>query len=142
LRIFAAFLERGFLARNNSSGCTTPILHFLRCKKGVAPTYNLEVILAITLSYSVAHNYHDTPLTCGGIVTLFYECIEVDMNLSSDFGTKVDKVSILTLEVLVNMGILFNYTAELNYYKYMTANGDYTVTHLSRSELFNRTEGK
>jgi hypothetical protein len=64
------------------------------------------------------------------------------MNLSSYFGTKVDKVSTLTLEVLVNMGILFNYTPELNYYKYMTANGDYTVTHLSRSELFNRTEGK
>jgi hypothetical protein len=113
LRIFAAFLERGFLARNNSSGCTTPILHFLRCKKGVAPTYNLEVILAITLSYSVAHNYHDTPLTCEGIATLVYEYIKVDMNLSSYLGTKVDKVSTLTPEVLINMGILFNYTAGL-----------------------------
>jgi hypothetical protein len=35
----------------------------LKCaKEGLAPTYNLGVMLARTLSYSVAHNYHDTPL--------------------------------------------------------------------------------
>jgi hypothetical protein len=71
-----------------------------------------------------------------------YEYIKVDMNMSSYLGTKVDKVSTLTPDVLNNMGILFNYTAGLNYYSYMTANGDYTITPLPRHELFNRTEGK
>jgi hypothetical protein len=56
LRIFAAFLSRGFLARDDSSSCIAPILHLLRCAKE-------GVMLARTLSYSVAHNYHDTPLT-------------------------------------------------------------------------------
>jgi hypothetical protein len=101
LRIFAAFLARGFLARDNSSACTAPILHLLRyAKEGVAPTYNLGVMLARTLSYFVAHNYNDTPLTCGGIPTLVYDYIKVDMNLNSYLGTKVDKVSTLTLDVL------------------------------------------
>jgi hypothetical protein len=50
-------------------------------------------------------------------------------------------VSTLTPEVLINMGIVFNYTSGLHYYRYMTANGDYTVTPLPRSELFDRIEG-
>jgi hypothetical protein len=62
LRIFVAFLARGFLARDNSTAYTAPILHLLKCaKEGIASTYNLGVMLARTLSYSVAHNYHDTP---------------------------------------------------------------------------------
>jgi hypothetical protein len=105
LRIFDAFLARGFLARDNSSGCTTPILNLLRCvKEGVAPTYNLGVMLARTLSYSVAHNHNNTPLTCADIATLVYEHIKDDMKLNSYLGTKVEKVSTLTTDVLNNMG--------------------------------------
>jgi hypothetical protein len=47
LRYFAAFLARGFLARDNSTSCTAPILHLLRCaKERVDPEYNLGVMLA------------------------------------------------------------------------------------------------
>jgi hypothetical protein len=99
-------------------------------------------MLARTLSYSVAHNYHDTPLTCGAIATLVYEHIKEDMNLDSYLGTKVEKVSTLTLDVLNNMGILFNYSAGLNYHRYMISNGDCTVTSLSRLDLISMIEWK
>jgi hypothetical protein len=99
-------------------------------------------MLVRTLSYSVAHNYHDTPLICGAIATLVYEHIKEDMNLNSYLGTKVEKASTLTPNVLINMGILFNYTPGLNYYRYMVANGDFTITSLTRPDLFDRIEGK
>ena len=33
LRYFALFLVRGFLARDNSTACTGPVLHLLKCAK-------------------------------------------------------------------------------------------------------------
>jgi hypothetical protein len=143
LILFAAFLSRGFLARDNSAACTGPILNLLKCsKEGGTPIYNLGVMLARTLSYSVAHNYHDTPLTCGAIATMVHKFIKVDMNLNSYLGKRVEKTIMLDVNVLTNMGILFTYTTGSNYYQYMTADDSYTVTSLPRPNLFNRVEEK
>ena len=47
LRYFALFLARGFLARDNTSACTRPIVYLLKCaKENKACEYNLGVILA------------------------------------------------------------------------------------------------
>jgi hypothetical protein len=35
LRYFSFFLARGFLARDNSSSCTSPIVYLLKCAKKV-----------------------------------------------------------------------------------------------------------
>jgi hypothetical protein len=67
--------------------------------------------------------------------TLVYKHINVDINLNSYLGEKVDKLSTLTTNVLANMGILFNYTSGLNYYRYMIANGSLTITPLPRPEV-------
>jgi hypothetical protein len=99
-------------------------------------------MVARTLSYSIAHNYHDTPLTCGATATMVHEHIKVDMNLNDFLGRKVEKASLLNARILTNMGILYNYTVGLNYYRYMTTDGSYTVTCLPRPDLFDRIEGK
>jgi len=57
LRYFALFLVKGFLPRKNSTACTGPIIHLLKyAKEEVASHYNLGVMLARSLSYSVNHN--------------------------------------------------------------------------------------
>jgi hypothetical protein len=66
LRYFALFLARGFLARDNSSACTSPIVYLLRCaKEGRSCEYNLGVILARTLHFVVRNNEHGTPIFAG-----------------------------------------------------------------------------
>jgi hypothetical protein len=73
---------------------------------------------------------------------MVHEHIKVDMKLNDFLYKKVEKASTLTANVLTNMGILFNYTARLNYYRYMTSDGSYTITCLPRPDLFDRIEGK
>ena len=47
LRYFALFLARGFVARDNTSACTEPMIYLLKCAKENTPyAYNLGVILA------------------------------------------------------------------------------------------------
>jgi hypothetical protein len=51
LRYFALFLARGFLARDNFSACTSPIVYLLKCaKEGRRCEYNLGVCLALRYS--------------------------------------------------------------------------------------------
>ena len=70
LRYFVAFLTRGFLARDNFSSCTKPIMYWLKCAIDQAsPTYNLGAMLARSLSLACVHNWA-TPRHCGGIATL------------------------------------------------------------------------
>jgi hypothetical protein len=142
LRMFAAFLARGFLARDNSTSCTTNIYHLLKCaKEGVSPAYNLGVMLARTLSYSVTHNYQGTPLVCGGIATLIHNYIKDDMHLDDFLGTPARGTSRLDENVLERMDILYKYAPGVNFYRYMTADGSLATTSLPRPEYFDRQRG-
>ena len=78
LRYFALFLARGFLARDNNSACTRPIVYLLRCAKENLPCeFNLGVILARSLHTAVSINVTDaTPIYAGAIATLVYNYIK------------------------------------------------------------------
>jgi hypothetical protein len=54
---------------------------------------------------------------------------------------KSKKSSRLDANVLVNMDILYKYTAGVNFYRHMTVDGDFNVTSLPRPDYFNRLEG-
>jgi hypothetical protein len=73
LRYFALFLVRRFLAINNVTTCTGPIVYLLRCaRNGVFPIFNVGVILVRGLSYVVCHS-ESKPLFVGAIATMVYE---------------------------------------------------------------------
>jgi hypothetical protein len=119
LRYFALFLARGFLARDNSLACTSPIVYLLKCaKEGRSCEYNLGVILARTLHFAVRNNEHGTPIFAGLIATLVYEHIKTERHFPKDMGTVVEESNLLNTDLLQCMdmmiwhrnGFLYQYT--------------------------------
>jgi hypothetical protein len=105
LRYFVLFLVRGFLARKNTTPCTGPIIHLLRCaKEGIYGKYNLGVILARTFSYVVAHN-ECKPLYARFIATMVYAYIKEERKIGS-LGTEILESNLLDFNKLLKMGIL------------------------------------
>ena len=122
LRYFALFLVKGFLPRKNSTACTGPVLHLLKCaKEGVASNYNLGVMLARTLSYSVFHN-ESKPLFAGAIATMIHDYIKTEIN-STYGGTEVPGSNLLDLEMLLRMKILLPWGDNFYLYCYMVKSG-------------------
>jgi hypothetical protein len=96
LRYFSLFLARGFLARDNSSACTLPIVYLLKCaKEGRSCDYNLGVIISRTLHFALRNNEHGTPVFAGAIATLVYEHIKTKRHFPKDMGTVVEESNLL-----------------------------------------------
>ena len=106
LRYFALFLARGFLARDNTSACTGPIIYLLKCaKENKACEYNLGVILARSLHNAVSRNVSDgTPIYAGAIATLVYKYIKDERGYDDNMGTLVEKSTLLDFALIVQHG--------------------------------------
>jgi hypothetical protein len=123
LRYFALFLARCFLARDNSSACTSPIVYLLKCaKEGRRCEYNLGVILARTLHFDVRNNEYGTPLFDGAIATLVYEHIRIEKNFPEEMGTEVKESNLLNTELLEHMDIMIWHRNHF-LYRYMCIDG-------------------
>ena len=105
------FLARGFLARDNTSACTGPIIYLLKCEKeNKACEYNLGVILARSLNIAVSRNVSDgTPIYAGAISTLIYKYIKDERGYDDNMGTLVEKSTLLDFALLSNMGMSVPY---------------------------------
>ena len=143
LRYFALFLARGFLARDNSSACTGPMIYLLKCAKENTPCeYNLGVILARTLHFAVSRNNTDeTPIYAGAIATLVYEHIKNERGFGDNMGTRVEESKLLDFTLLSRMEMGERH-GEHYIYSYKGSNGQNVPVRLPRVDLFDRTLGK
>jgi hypothetical protein len=134
LRYFVLFLVRGFLARKNTTPCTGPIIHLLRCaKEGIYGKYNLGVILARTFSYVVAHN-ESKSIYSGAISTMVFEYIKEEKKLG-EIGTEILESNLLDFDMLFKMGILVRaWDNNFVKYRYMVRENVSNFTMLPRLE--------
>ena len=143
LRYFALFLARGFLARDNNSACTGPMVYLLKCAKENTPCeYNLGVILARSLNSAVSRNVTDqTPIYAGAIATLVYDYIKDERGYGDNMGTPVTESNLLDFTLTTRMGISALYDNHF-WYTYLSANGHRMPVRLPRTDLFDRSAGK
>lgn len=143
LRYFALFLARGFLARDNTSACTGPMIYLLKCAKENTPSeYNLGAILARTLHLSVNRNdTNKTPIYAGAIATLVFEHIKEERGFDDNMGTLVMESRLLDFNLTCRMDMS---RVERDYYSYCykSANGQIVSIRLPRADLFDRTTEK
>lgn len=139
LRYFALFLARGFLARDNTSACTGPMIYLLKCAmENTTPVYNLGTILARTLHLAVSRNGTDnTPLYGGAIATLIHEYIMAERGFNDNLGTIVNEPRLLDFGLLFRMDMS---RAEKEYfsYCYKDSNGHIVSVRLPCADLFDR----
>ena len=143
LRYFALFLARGFLARDNSSACTGPMIYLLKCAKENIPCeYNLGVILARSLHLAVRRNNTDyTPIYAGAIATLVYEHIKEERGFDNNMGSLVRESNLLDFTLTSRMEMSERH--EDHYmYSYKSSNGQNVSIRLPRADLFDRITGK
>jgi hypothetical protein len=136
------FLAIGFLARDNSPACTSPIVYLLKCaKEGRRCEYNLGVILARTLHFAVRNNEHGTPLFAGAIATLVYENIRIEKHFPKEMGTEVKESNLLNTELLERMDMTIWHRNRFPY-RYMGIDGTRVSIMPSRTDLFDRNTEK
>ena len=143
LRYFALFLARGFLARDNTSACTGPMVYLLKCAKENTPCeYNLGVILARSLHNVVRRNATDfTPIYVGAIATLVFKYIKDERRYGDDMGTLVEKSKLLDFTLMTNMSMSVP-CGGIHLYTYLGVNGQQVFIRLPRTNLFDRNTGK
>ena len=143
LRYFALFLERGFLARDNTSSCTGPMVYLLKCaKEGTPCQYNLGVILARSLHLAVSRNItDDTPIFSGAIATLVYEHIKEERGFDDNIGTVVGGSNLLDFCLTSRMEMSERYEDHYLYF-YNSSNGQRVSIRLPRTNVFDRHNEK
>ena len=143
LRYFALFLARGFLARDNNSACTGPMVYLLKCaKENTTCEYNLGVILARTLHLAVRRNMTDTtPIYAGAIATLIYEHIKEERGFDNNMGRRVEESNLLDFTLTCRMEMSEWHKGGCNYI-YKSHNGQNVSIRLPRADLFDRNTGK
>ena len=143
LRYFALFLARGFLARDNTSACTGPIVYLLKCaKEGTPCQFNLGVVLARTLHIAVRRNLTDeTPIYGGAIATLVYEHIKEERGFDNNMGRLITEAYLLDFGVTCRME-MSQWHKDCCHYIYKSRNGQNVSIRLPRADLFDRTNGK
>ena len=143
LRYFALFLARGFLARDNNSACTGPMVYLLKCAKENTPCeYNLGVILARSLNTAVSRNITDqTPIYAGAIATMVYNYIKNERGYGDNMGTLVQESKLLDFALTTRMDISTLYW-EHYLYNYLSTSGQRVSIRLPRTDLFDRSTGK
>jgi hypothetical protein len=143
LRYFALFLARGFLARDNNSACTGPMVYLLKCaKENTTCGYNLGVILARSLHTAVSRNITDqTPIYAGAIATLVYEYIKDERGYGDNMGTPVIESNLLDFALTTRMDISVMH-GDHYWYNYLSTNGQRVPIRLPRADLFDRSTGK
>jgi hypothetical protein len=142
LRYFALFLARGFLARDNSSACTSPIVYLLKCAKdGKSCEYNLGVILARTLHLAVRNNEHGTPIFAGAISTLVYEHIKTERHIPKDMGTIVEESNLLNTDLLQHMDVMIWHRNSF-LYQHMGVDGQMVSIMPPPTDIFYRNTEK
>ena len=133
----------GFLARDNNSGCTGPIIYLLRCvKENIPCEFNLGVILARSLHTVVSRNFTDkTPIYVGAIATLVFNYIEDERGCDDNMGTRVRESNLLDFVLTSLMDISTTY-GDQYWYNYLSSNGERVSIRLPRTDLFDRNTRK
>ena len=134
-------MTRRFLARDNLSACTRPIIYLLKCAaKNIKNDYNLGAMVARSLSLACAHNT-TSRLYCGGIATLVREYIK-DTKLC-----KVEKLedvargsNMLTHKTLAHLDMLHYASTELFLYRFMLKRKSFVAIFLPRDYLFQKED--
>jgi hypothetical protein len=136
------FLARGFLATDNSSACTSPIVYLLKCaKEGKSCEYNLGVILARTLHFAVRNNEHGTPIFASAIATLVYEHIKTERQFPKDMGTVIEESNLLNTDLLQCMDMMIWHRNGF-LYQYMGVDGQMVSIMPPRTDHFERNTEK
>ena len=137
------FLARGFLARDNNSACTGPIVYLLRCAKENIPCeFNLGVILARSLRTAVSRNVTDkTPIYAGAIATLVFNYIKDERGYDDNMGTHLRESNLLDFVLTTRMDISTTY-GDQYWYNYLSSDGERVPIRLPRTDLFDRNTGR